>query len=89
MSTIDRDLLVLLQNTAVFNVISVKVLISKPEKFLICRYKNNTDKFFELCGLKAPRKYNNYKEYPGPYSCFIKPKDGSGSINAFKVEDEE
>lgn len=33
--------------------------------------------------------YNNYIEYPGPYPCFIKPKDGSSSINAFKVENKE
>lgn len=65
------------------------MLISKPDKILICRDKNNTGEFFESCGLKAPRTYNNYKEYPSPYPCFIKPKDGSSSINAFKVEDEE
>lgn len=87
--TIDTDLLVLSQNTAAFDAIGVKVLISKPDKILICRDKNNTGEFFESCGLKAPRTYNNYKEYPGPYPCFIKPKDGSSSINAFKVEDEE
>ena len=89
MPTIDTDLLVLSQNTVAFEAVGVKVLISKPEKILICRDKNNTGEFFESCGLKAPRTYNNYKEYPGPYPCFIKPKDGSSSINAFKVEDEE
>lgn len=89
MPTIDTDLLVLSQNTDVFEAVGVKVLISKPDKILICRDKNNTGEFFESCGLKAPRTYNNYKEYPGPYPCFIKPKDGSSSINAFKVEDEE
>lgn len=89
MPTIDTDLLVLSQNTDVFDTIGVKVLISKPDKILICRDKNNTGDFFESCGLKTPRTYNNYKEYSGPYPCFIKPKDGSSSINAFKVEDEE
>ena len=89
MPTIDTDLLVLSQNTAAFDAIGVKVLISKLDKILICRDKNNTGEFFEACGLKAPRTYNNYKEYPGSYPCFIKPKDGSSSINAFKVEDEE
>lgn len=89
MPTIDTDLLVLSQNVGAFEKVGTKVLISKPEKILICRDKNNTGKFFESCGLKAPRTYNNYKEYPGQYPCFIKPKDGSSSINAFKVEDEE
>lgn len=86
--TIDTDLLVLSQNIDAFNKIGVKVLISKPDKIMVCRDKNNTGKFFESCGLRAPKTYNNYKDYSGPYPCFIKPKDGSSSINAFKVEDE-
>lgn len=88
MPTIDTDLLVLSQSMAAFDAIGVKVLISKPDKILICRDKNNIGEFFESCGLKAPKTYNNYREYPGPYPCFIKPKDGSSSINAFKVEHE-
>lgn len=87
MPTIDTDLLILSRNTDAFEKIGTKVLISKPDKILICRDKNNTGDFFVSCGLKAPETYNNYKEYPGPYPCFIKPKDGSSSINAFKVED--
>lgn len=42
----------------------------------------------ESCGLKALRTVNDYQLYHGPYPCFIKPKDGSSSINAFKVENE-
>lgn len=87
--TIDTDLLVLSQNTEAFEGAGTKVLISKPDKILICRDKNNTGDFFISCGLKAPLTYNNFREYPGPYPCFIKPKDGSSSINAFKVEDAE
>lgn len=86
MPTIDTDLLILSRNTDAFEEIGTKVLISRPDKILICRDKNNTGSFFEFCGLKAPRTYNNYQEYPGPYPCFIKPKDGSSSMNAFKVE---
>lgn len=89
MPTIDTDLLVLSENVAEFENVGTKVLVSKPDKILICRDKNNTGEFFESCGLKAPRTYNDYKSYPGPYPCFIKPKDGSSSINAFKVEDEK
>lgn len=88
MPTIDTDLLVLSKNLAAFERIGTKVLISRPDKILICRDKNHTGNFFISCGLKAPKTYNNYKEYPGPYPCFIKPKDGSSSINAFKVSDE-
>lgn len=86
--TIDTDLLVLSQNAAKFDEIGTKVLISKPEKIAICRDKNYTADFFESCDLKAPRTVNDYQLYHGPYPCFVKPKDGSSSINAFKVENE-
>lgn len=86
--TIDTDLLVLSQNAAEFGKIGTKVLISKPDKIAICRDKNYTADFFESCGLKAPRTVNDYQLYHGPYPCFIKPKDGSSSINAYKVENE-
>lgn len=89
MPTIDTDLLILSQNIDEFNKVGTKVLVSKTDKILICRDKNNTGAFFLSCGLKAPQTYNNYQKYPGPYPCFIKPKDGSSSINAFKVEDAE
>lgn len=86
--TIDTDLLLLSQNAAKFDEIGTKVLISKPDKIAICRDKNYSADFFESCGLKAPRTVNDYQLYHGPYPCFIKPKDGSSSINAFKVENE-
>lgn len=86
--TIDTDLLVLSQNAAKFEEIGTKVLISKPDKIAICRDKNYTADFFESCGLKSPRTVNDYQLYHGSYPCFIKPKDGSSSINAFKVENE-
>ncbi|SDH59164.1 haloacid dehalogenase superfamily, subfamily IA, variant 1 with third motif having Dx(3-4)D or Dx(3-4)E [Pseudobutyrivibrio sp. 49] len=85
--TIDTDLLVLSQNAGRFDEIGTKVLISKPDKIAICRDKNNTGEFFESCGLKAPKTYNDYRKYDNKFPCFIKPKDGSSSINAFKVED--
>lgn len=87
MPTIDTDLLVLSQNVDKFKAVGTRVLISKSDKILICRDKNNTGDFFESCGLHAPKTYNDYKEYNGNFPCFIKPKDGSSSINAFKVED--
>ena len=86
--TIDTDLLVLSQNAAKFDEIGTKVFISKPDKIAICRDKNYTAEFFASCGLKAPRTVNDYQLYHGPYPCFIKPKDGSSSINAYKVENE-
>ncbi|SFR86585.1 HAD-IA family hydrolase [[Clostridium] aminophilum] len=87
--TIDTDLLVLSENKEKFEAIGTKVLISNPDKIRICRDKNNTSQFFVDCGLHAPMPVNNWKEYKSGYPAFIKPKDGSSSINAFKVENRE
>lgn len=87
--TIDTDLLILAENTSKFTKIGTKVLISAPDKILICRDKNYTTDFFEKCGLNAPHTFNDYLKYDDFYPCFIKPKDGSSSINAFKVKNRE
>lgn len=64
-------------------------MISAPEMIRICRDKNNTSQFFVDYGLHAPMPVNDWREYKSGYPAFIKPKDGSSSINAFKVENEE
>jgi len=87
--TIDTDLLVLSKNKELFENEGIRVLISAPDKIQICRDKNNTSKFFIDCGLAAPMPVNDWKKYKGGYPAFIKPKDGSSSINAFKVNDED
>ena len=87
--TIDTDLIVLSQHAAEFEAIGTRVLISSPEVIAVCRDKNYTADFFESCGLKAPRTVNDHLKYTGEYPCFIKPKDGSSSINAFKVKEPE
>ncbi len=87
--TIDTDLLVLSENKAKFEAIGTRVMISTPDKIGICRDKNNTSQFFVDCGLHAPMPVNDWKEYRSGFPAFIKPKDGSSSINAFKVENEE
>lgn len=87
--TIDTDLLILSENMEKFEAIGTKVMISAPDKIRICRDKNNTSQFFVDCGLHAPMPVNDWREYKSGYPAFIKPKDGSSSINAFKVENEE
>ena len=84
--TIDTDLLVLSENKKKFEAIGTCVMISAPDKIRICRDKNNTSKFFVECGLHAPMPVNDWRKYKSGYPAFIKPKDGSSSINAFKVE---
>ena len=86
--TIDTDLLVLSEKKDGFEQIGTKVLISEPDMIRVCRDKNLTSQFFRDCGLKAPMPVNDWKKYNGGYPAFIKPKDGSSSINAFKVNDE-
>ena len=85
--TIDTDLLILSQNTDLFG--ETKVLISSPDKISVCRNKNLTADFFESCGCYAPKTVSDWVMYKGEYPCFIKPKDGSSSINAFKVDSSE
>lgn len=87
--TIDTDLFVLSENKVKFEAIGTRVMISAPDKIGICRDKNYTSRFFVDCGLHAPIPVNDWKEYKGSFPAFIKPKDGSSSINAFKVENEE
>ncbi len=83
--TIDTDLLLLSENKERFEYIGTRVMISAPEMVRICRDKNHTSHFFTECGLHTPISVNNWKEYESGFPAFIKPKDGSSSINAFKV----
>lgn len=87
--TIDTDLLVLSENKEKFAKIGTKVMISAPEMIRICRDKNDTSHLFAKCGLHTPIPVNDWKAYDGGFPAFIKPKDGSSSINAFKVENRE
>lgn len=87
--TIDTDLLVLSESREMFERMGTRVMVSAPDMIRICRDKNYTSKFFMDCGLHAPMPVNDWKEYKSGYPAFIKPKDGSSSINAFKVENVE
>ncbi len=91
--TIDTDLLLLAENKSKFEQIGTKVLISKPEKVKICRDKNYTADYFISLGLKSPRPFNSVEKYEKEvlfgnqsFPAFIKPKDGSSSINAYRVD---
>lgn len=85
--TIDTDLLLLSQHRDEFG--KTKVLVSAPEKVQICRDKRFTADYFNSLGLKSPHPVDDVEKYDGGYPAFIKPKDGSSSINAFKAESEE
>ncbi len=91
--TIDTDLLLLSENKSKFEQLGAKVLISCPEKVKICRDKNYTADYFVSLGLKSPRPFNSVEKYEAEltlgkqsFPAFIKPKNGSSSINAYRVD---
>lgn len=94
--TIDTDLLLLSENKEKFETVGTKVLISAIEKVKLCRDKNYTADYFRSLGLQSPQPVNTVEKYEEEikegkvgFPAFIKPKDGSSSINAYRVEDME
>ena len=79
------DLLSLSEHKREFESIGTKVLVSDSDRICLCRDKSLISDYFLSCGLMAPCTYNDYRHYTSTYPCFIKPKDGSSSINAYKV----
>ena len=91
--TIDTDLLLLAENKERFEAIGTKVLISAVDKVKLCRDKNYTADYFISLGLKSAQSVNTVEAFKEgleqgthDFPAFIKPKDGSSSINAYKVE---
>jgi HAD superfamily hydrolase (TIGR01549 family) len=87
--TIDTDLLLLAVNRRRFEEIGTRVFISREEMVRICRDKRFTAAFFHECGLASPEPVDDIAAYHAGYPCFIKPLDGSSSVDAYRVEDEE
>lgn len=81
--TIDTDLLLLSKVKNEFG--KTRVIISHTDKITLCRDKTLTADYFNSLGLKSPRPVDNYMDYKDVFPAFIKPKDGSSSINAYKV----
>ena len=87
--TIDTDLLLLAENKEKFEKIGTKVLISAVDKVKLCRDKRYTADYFMSVGLKSPVPVDDVAKYNLGYPAFIKPKDGSSSIDAYKVNSAE
>ncbi len=90
--TIDTDLLLLAENKERLEAIGTKVLIGRSEKIRLCRDKNYTADYFISLGLKSPLPVNSVEKYKTGemgFPAFIKPKDGSSSINAYRVDNLE
>ena len=85
--TIDTDLLLLSQHQAEFG--KTKVVISREDKIALCRDKRFTADYFHSVGLKSPSPVDDWEKYDAGYPAFIKPKDGSSSVFAYKVNNED
>ncbi len=87
--TIDTELMVMSENkNLIEEKTEAKVLISDKRVINICRNKKNTNKFLEDNGFGVPKEITNRDIEKENYTfpLFIKPVDGSSSINAFKIK---
>ncbi len=87
--TIDTELILLSERKAeIERRTRARVLISDEKVVSVCRDKRSTQKFLEEHGFEMPRLYTEEELDRGDVSfpVFIKPLDGSSSINAFKLE---
>lgn len=86
--TIDTELLKLSQNREkIESKTNAKLHLSGNEVISICRDKNKTQQFFEENGFGVPRQLSREDIHNENYHfpLFIKPEDGSSSINTFKI----
>ncbi|MBR0492084.1 MAG: ATP-grasp domain-containing protein [Clostridia bacterium] len=86
--TIDTELLILSQEKQkIEESTQAKVLVSDESVIKICRDKINTQRFFEENGFGVPVqiKEEDIKNENVEFPVFIKPLNGSSSINTFKV----
>ena len=87
--TIDTDLLILAENKEKFEQQGTKVFVSSPQMVGICRDKRKTEDFFWECGLDAPHTVDDIARYDQGFPAFIKPLNGSSSIDAYKINNQE
>ena len=85
--TIDTDLMALASERESF--LPTRVIISDPEKVALCRDKRLTAGYLHSLGLKCPVPVDDVREYQGGFPAFIKPRDGSSSIFAYKADTPE
>lgn len=87
--TIDTDLLIFAENKEKFEQIGTKVFVSSPQMVAICRDKRKTEDFFLECGLNAPHAVDDIRDYSQGFPAFMKPLNGSSSIDAYKINNQE
>ena len=87
--TTDRDLLLMAQQRETFLRAGTRILISDTDVVRKCRDKRETPDLFACAGLHAPKTYDNVGGYRDGFPAFIKPLDGSSSVNAYPVYDRQ
>ena len=90
--TIDTELLLLAENKErIEDETSAKLLVSDLPVINVCRNKINTQRFMEEHGFKVPRLYTEeeLKDAGLKFPLFVKPIDGSSSIDAYKANNRQ
>lgn len=88
--TIDTELLLLSSDKEkIEKETQAKLLISDLPVINVCRNKLNTQRFMEEHGFKVPHLYTEEELKSGSlkFPLFIKPVDGSSSINTYRADD--
>ena len=86
--TIDTELVKLAENKSLIeNETGARILVSDEQSVRVCCDKTLTAKYFAEHGFDCPATYDITKNKADlTYPLFIKPRDGSSSIGAYKVE---
>lgn len=87
--TIDTDLLILAENRERFAAIGTRAVISASDRIALCRDKRLTADYFHSVGLESPAPVDKVEAYTAGFPAFIKPKDGSSSNFAYKVQNQK
>lgn len=84
--TIDTELLKLSKNKALFKENNIDIIISSDEFIRNCRDKRKTHNLFNNLNIRSPQEYS--KSTP-IFPLFIKPYDGSRSVDIYFIEKKE
>jgi carbamoyl-phosphate synthase large subunit len=84
--TIDPDLLALSRLREPIENAGIKILLSSIESIKLCRNKRNLMGFLRFKGIPVPNDFALEKARDQPLPLFIKPNNGSSSINVFRVD---
>lgn len=85
--TIDTELLILAENKNIFNQNGIVCLVSDLEFIKDCRNKKLIHKFFDKKGIKRAQEFD--KESKLNFPIFIKPYDGSRSVDTYLINQQE